>query len=290
MPGDITEEQVNYFMDQVMFCDEEYDEIRRLALLALRQQQEGMVVVPRSLLKRALARGFDDGTPGCGFVASKTEKEAAELSRLFNELLAASERDQRGAAAASRKEDRSSDSSRQSESTSNEPQSAPHHDKALNADVLWGIALGIEAAAKWHEERAAERLAEQENCQSLGWFETASVHAYFRATHADSAGYFRSLQPAEVLAKNPTDGQEQVQGLNHKTGEIPQVVASANQLAHRLGAEEARRLVREKYPNAWAGEWMRHCWGVWADDKIHDNKLGSGPTEDAAWLDVAARL
>lgn len=130
---------------------------------------------------------------------------------------------------------------------------------AENTELLRGIALGIEAAAKRADGR----------------------HRY------EVARDIRSLNPADIAAKNPTDGQiapnesARSDGIGHAT--------TAAESAHRLGAEEARRKVLAKHPKAYA-RFTKITWAVWDPELADSSLLGSGPTEDAAWIDAAGRV
>lgn len=126
-------------------------------------------------------------------------------------------------------------------------------DVVPSPDLLRGIALGIEAAA---------RYCNDENMPIL-------------------AAVIRSLNPADIAAKNPTAGKFP----EHKYGECD---AERNRAHEQVEAEEARERVRAKYPDAVVESTTATVYRVYTADgrKI----FGSGPTEDAAWIDAAGRM
>jgi len=179
-----------------------------------------------------------------------------EEQQAYKAMLAASERDQRGAAAGDSEKPvaavAKSEADREVCGTDTGPQSAPH------PDLLRGIALGIEAAAKRADGR----------------------HRY------EVARDIRSLNPADIAAKNPTAGKFP----EHKYGEFD---AERNRAHEQVGAEEARRKVKEKHPGAFVSYSMTlrmyHIYRV-RHPSIASDLLGSGPTEEAAWIDAAGRV
>ena len=162
----------------------EFKPLAALALIALRQQ-EGMVLVPRDLLTAA------------GLTLPADSPNAKRVWAILN---AASERDQRGAAAGDSEKPvaavAKSEADREVCGTDTGPQSAPH------PDLLRGIALGIEAARQMVGERM-DSLREEAN--RAGYTRKGSELSQRASEAYELHQWLSTVTAADIAAKNPTD-------------------------------------------------------------------------------------